>query len=126
MSYLDSVIASPSGSRVAITNFSEIVGLASLMDSGKGWADLGVVVEDRWQRLGIGRRLVGELLAGAGARDVHLVKAEVLATNAALLRPLRRVDHELCLSVYGETVEATLRICNRETRSDTKGARRAM
>jgi GNAT superfamily N-acetyltransferase len=112
LSYLDAVISDPDGSRVATRSATEIVGLASLLDSGKGWADLGVVIEDRWQRHGIGTRLVGELFSEASARGICLVKAEVLTTNDALIRPLRRVDQELCLTRDGYTVEATLRLSN--------------
>jgi GNAT superfamily N-acetyltransferase len=112
LSYLDAVISDPDGSRVATRSATEIVGLASLLDSGKGWADLGVVIEDRWQRHGIGARLVRELFSEANARGISLVKAEVLMTNDALIRPLRRVDQELCLTWDRYTVEATLRLSN--------------
>jgi ribosomal protein S18 acetylase RimI-like enzyme len=113
LSYLDAVFSDPDGSRVATRSATEIVGLASLLDSGKGWADLGVVIEDRWQRHGIGTRLVRELFSEASARGIDNVKAEVLTTNDALIGPLRRVDQELCLTRDGHTVEATLRLSNR-------------
>ena len=112
LSYLDAVISDPDGSRVATRSATEILGLASLLDSGKGWADLGVVIEDRWQRHGIGTRLVRELFSEADARGISVVKAEVLTTNDALIHPLRRVDQELCLTWDGYTVEATLRPSN--------------
>ena len=110
LSYLDAVISDPDGSRVAIRSATEIIGLASLLDSGKGWADLGVVIEDRWQRQGVGTLLVKELFRKATVRGIGLIKAEVLASNAALIRPLRRVDHELQVTLDGQTVEATLRL----------------
>jgi GNAT superfamily N-acetyltransferase len=109
-SYLDTVFSDPDGSRVATGTAGEIVALASLLDSGKGWADLGVLVEDRWQRKGIGARVVRELFIEAEVRGISLVKAEVLATNAALIRPLRRADHELRVALEGNTVEVTLRL----------------
>jgi GNAT superfamily N-acetyltransferase len=112
LSYLDAVISNPDWSRVATRSATEIVGLASLLDSGKGWADLGVVIEDRWQRHGIGTRLVTELFSEASARGLCLVKADVLTTNDALIRPLRRVDQELSLIRDEYTVEATLRLSN--------------
>jgi GNAT superfamily N-acetyltransferase len=100
----------PDGNRVAISSATEIIGLASLLDSGHGWADLGVVIEDRWQRQGVGSLLVRDLLSKASVRGIALVKAEVLATNAGLIRPLRRVDSELHVTWDGHTVEATLRL----------------
>jgi GNAT superfamily N-acetyltransferase len=108
-SYMDAVIAEPDGSRVAATPSGEVVGLASLLDSGKGWADLGVIVEDRWQRKGLGRCLVSELFADIGVRGIRVVKADLLASNAALVRPLRHFDRGLSFTSCGHTVEVTMR-----------------
>jgi ribosomal protein S18 acetylase RimI-like enzyme len=109
-SYLARVISEPEGSRLATTTDGEVVGLASLLGSGKGAADLGVVVEDQWQRRGIARRMVEELFSEARSRGIRVVKADVLATNAALIRPLRRVDHDLCLTRDGHAIEVTIRL----------------
>ena len=112
-SYLDNVISDPDGSRIAERVGAEIVGLASLVLTANGVADLGVIVEDRWQRQRIGTQLARELLAGASARQIHLIKAEVLASSAHLLRPLRQIPGQFHLTSYGRTTEATIQILRR-------------
>jgi GNAT superfamily N-acetyltransferase len=67
------------------------IGLATLAANAEGCADLGVVVEDRWQRRGIGTRLVSSLLARAGERGVGTLHADVLSDDAFLLHALSRI-----------------------------------
>jgi GNAT superfamily N-acetyltransferase len=67
------------------------IGLATLAANAEGGADLGVVVEDRWQRRGIGTRLVSSLLAGAGERGVVTLHADVLSDDMLLLHALSRI-----------------------------------
>jgi ribosomal protein S18 acetylase RimI-like enzyme len=112
-SYLKTVIADPDGSRIALAA-GAVVGLASLIETGQGWADLGVVVEDSWQRQGIGTRLVRELLSCACTRRICCVKAEVLASNAQALGPLRRLEGKFRLTSLGRTIEATVQLKHHE------------
>jgi GNAT superfamily N-acetyltransferase len=67
------------------------IGLATLAANAEGCADLGVVVEDRWQRRGIGTRLVSSLLARAGERGVGTLHADVLSDDLFLLHALSRI-----------------------------------
>jgi hypothetical protein len=67
------------------------IGLATLAANAQGCADLGVVVEDRWQRRGIGTRLVSSLLARAGERGVGTLHADVLSDDVFLLHALSRI-----------------------------------
>jgi ribosomal protein S18 acetylase RimI-like enzyme len=82
-----------------------VVALASLIPGDGGSAELGVLVEDAWQRRGIGRRLVTELIAGASDRQITEVTASVLAQNAGVAELLRRVPGEFCMTRCGTTVE---------------------
>ena len=61
--YLKAVLADPSASGVvACQHCGVAVALASLIPStSHDGAELGVLVEDAWQRAGIGRRLVAHL-----------------------------------------------------------------
>jgi GNAT superfamily N-acetyltransferase len=70
---------------------SHCVGLATIAPTPGGTADLGVVVEDRWQRRGIGTRLVGSLLVVAGDRGVTTLHADVLPDDSSILEALRRI-----------------------------------
>ena len=82
------------------------VGVASLAQGPAGH-DLGVVVEDDWQRQGIGTALVGRLLAWARAEGVGEFGADVLSGDEFALRALRRagaVAATLERGVYRVTV----------------------
>jgi len=72
---------------------SRIVALASLVATrlGTGEADeLAVLVEDDWQRRGLGSAMVDALVAGARRRGVRRVQATVLPNAIGLLGWLGR------------------------------------
>ena len=54
-------------------------------------ASIAYVTSDRWQRLGIGERLVRELAREALARGIAKFRAEILWGNAAAVKLLERV-----------------------------------
>jgi|GEM_PF-1082182 GNAT superfamily N-acetyltransferase len=70
---------------------STCVGVASLGVGATGNIDLAVLVEDAWQRRGIGTQLVESLLDSARARGVASVHADVLGDDPFILRALRRI-----------------------------------
>lgn len=67
----------------------QIVGVAryDLRDDGR--AELGIVVEDRYQRHGIGSALLAALVGAARARGIRAIVAEVLVENRRMLGLLR-------------------------------------
>ena len=67
------------------------VGLASLSAGATGTSDLGVLIEDAWQRRGIGTWLVASLLANARAKGMTTVHADVLGDDQFILQALRRI-----------------------------------
>jgi GNAT superfamily N-acetyltransferase len=67
------------------------VGLASLDRDGTGVAHVGVLVEDAWQRQGIGSLLLAALADAARARRCRIVHADVLGEDNFIVRMLRRV-----------------------------------
>jgi GNAT superfamily N-acetyltransferase len=67
------------------------VGLATLGVGTTGILDLGVLVEDAWQRRGVGTRLAASLLDSARATGVTTVHADVLGDDEFILRALRRI-----------------------------------
>jgi GNAT superfamily N-acetyltransferase len=67
------------------------IGVATLAPNAGGTADLGVVVEDHWQRRGVGTRLVSSLLARAGGSGVRTLHADVLSDDVFLLEALSRI-----------------------------------
>lgn len=53
-----------------------------------GTTEIAIVVEDSWQRRGLGTLLLDALLAAAEARGLHRFTADVLADNRPMLRVL--------------------------------------
>jgi len=110
-SYLETVLSNPSTHLVASTGRAgAVVALASLVPGGGGSAELGVLVEDAWQRRGIGRRLVTHLIAAASARQITELTASVLAQNAQVADLLRRLPGEFCLTRDGTTIDVRVRL----------------
>jgi GNAT superfamily N-acetyltransferase len=69
---------------------SRAVALASCRLVEEGAAELGLLVEDDWQRQGLGRRLLRDLVAHADESGVRVLRAQLMAEQAwiaALLRP---------------------------------------
>jgi N-acetylglutamate synthase-like GNAT family acetyltransferase len=72
-------------------NESSCVGVASLSAGATGMSDIGVLIEDAWQRRGIGTYLVASLLANARAKGMTTVHADVLVEDQFILKVLRRM-----------------------------------
>lgn len=66
-----------------------VIALASCRIDPDGGAELGILVEDRWQRRGIGARLLSSLIQHADYRGLRPLKAKVLAEQAWILQILR-------------------------------------
>ena len=67
-----------------------LVALASCRLVDEGAAELGILIEDAWQRKGLGTRLVRELVAHASDVGLRVLEAQLLAEQAwitSLLRP---------------------------------------
>jgi GNAT superfamily N-acetyltransferase len=87
-----------------------IVALASCRLVEEGAAELGILVEDAWQRQGLGARLVGELVAHASHSGLSVLEAQLLAEQAwitSLLRP-----HGTCRlrSTWNGVLNVTVRL----------------
>ncbi len=109
-SYLETVLSDPSTHLVALHGSAgAVAALASLIPGRGGSAELGVLVEDAWQRHGIGRQLVAHLIAAACARQITELTASVLAQNARVADLLRQVPGEFSVTRDGTTVNA--RVC---------------
>jgi GNAT superfamily N-acetyltransferase len=80
----------PAGQTLLAWSGSACVGVGTLGVGATGIVDLGVLVEDAWQRRGIGTRLMTSLLDGARAGGVTAVHADVLADDVFMLGVLRR------------------------------------
>src|SRR6266481_128964 len=68
----------------------ELVGVARYGPSEEGPADIGLVVADAWQGLGLGSLLLEEILRAGEQRGIHEFSADVLTDNPRALRLLAR------------------------------------
>jgi GNAT superfamily N-acetyltransferase len=69
---------------------SRCIAIGNLADYGHRTADLGVLVEDAWQRQGVGFGLVSVLFDSARTRGLCRAHADVLGDDQFILRTLRR------------------------------------
>jgi GNAT superfamily N-acetyltransferase len=67
-----------------------VVALASCRAVFEGVAELGVLVEDAWQRRGVGARLVREILGYASQTGLRALQARVLGDQSWIVAVLRR------------------------------------
>jgi GNAT superfamily N-acetyltransferase len=74
-----------------VVDGGEVRGTASLARSRSGATEMALLVEDRWFRRGIGRALVGELMAHAELVGVEMVTAWIQADNERAVRFIRAV-----------------------------------
>jgi GNAT superfamily N-acetyltransferase len=87
-----------------------IVALASCRVVAEGAAELGILVEDRWQRHGTGGYLLRELVTHAYRGGIRVLKAQILSEQAWIITVLQR--YGTCHRVRGGygTLDVTLRL----------------
>jgi GNAT superfamily N-acetyltransferase len=85
--HLALVAVAGAGPRASCTE-GYIVALASCRTGAGGAGDLGVLVEDDWQRLGIGAALLRAIAEHAAATGIGVFTAQILAEQSWILRLL--------------------------------------
>jgi len=88
----------------------EIVGHAMSYRGGAADVEIAVVVADRWQGYGLGRRLVDTLLWRAAACGATTVGMDVLGDNRRVLRMIHQLWPDARTRVASGTVEVTAMI----------------
>lgn len=84
-----------------------VVALASCRAVDEGVAELGILVEDEWQRRGVGGYLLGEIVAYAARTGLRALQAQVLAEQPWIVGLLRR--HGTCTTASaGQALHVTL------------------
>jgi GNAT superfamily N-acetyltransferase len=84
-----------------------VVALASCRAVDEGVAELGILVEDDWQRRGVGGDLLGEIVAYAARTGLRALQAQVLAEQPWIVGLLRR--HGTCMTAgAGPALHVTL------------------
>jgi RimJ/RimL family protein N-acetyltransferase len=88
-----------------------IVGTSSYYaDPATGLADVGYMVDPAWQGTGLGSALHARMVEYARDRGVRGFRADVIATNSAMLRVFQRGGHPLTIGPVEEGAqEVTIR-----------------
>jgi GNAT superfamily N-acetyltransferase len=106
--YLSEALASASGHHGIVAYAGrEAVALASCRNGALGTAELGILIEDAWQRRGLGRMLVARLMAHADAAGIGVLHAQMLIEQDWITGML--APYGSCTSAFGSGVrEVTL------------------
>ncbi|GIF05953.1 GNAT family N-acetyltransferase [Actinoplanes siamensis] len=102
---------------LAVAPGGQVVAMASLLAEGD-LGEVAVLVEDDWQRRGLGTALLRRLRAHAGRSGFAAVVAHTGADNVAMLRTLRRLGHGP-LERDGALVSVTLPSAGRQVSDET-------
>jgi len=86
---------------------TEILGLASFGALDDGRVEVGLVIRDDWQRLGLGTELDDRLLQAAEARGFHQFVAISRADNVAIRKLLRGLAEIVSTKISAGTSEFT-------------------
>ena len=91
----------------SIAGDGTVVALASCRAVDEGVAELGILVEDEWQRRGVGSDLLREIVAYAARTGLRALQAQVLAEQPWIVGLLRR--HGSCtMAGAGQALHVTL------------------
>jgi GNAT superfamily N-acetyltransferase len=89
-SYLDALLTDSDEHLAVVAHHeAELIGFASAATVAPDVREIGILVEDGWQRRGVGRQLLTGLVAECVDRGARYLRSELLASDAGLLEPLR-------------------------------------
>jgi RimJ/RimL family protein N-acetyltransferase len=95
----------------------QVVAMATLLTEGD-LGEIALLVQDAWQRRGLGTALLRRLTAGAARLGCSALVAHVGADNVAMLRTLRRFGATDGADRDGALLSVTLRVTGREPAND--------
>jgi len=88
--YVRDLVATSGHETLTAWSGDRCVGVATLARAACDH-ELGILVEDGWQRRGIGTELLTRLVASARAKEIDHIVADVLGEDSFVLSALRRV-----------------------------------
>jgi ribosomal protein S18 acetylase RimI-like enzyme len=96
-------IASPADDHRSwvVVDGTDVRGTASLARSRSGPTEMAVLVEDQWFRRGIGRALIGALMAHAELEGLDTIMASIQADNERAVRFIRAVAPQASIRFVG-------------------------
>jgi acetyltransferase len=91
------------------TGDHELVGVARLVrERDEREAELGLLVADRWQGVGLGSELMRRLVQIARSEGIQRISAEILSENAAMLALAKHFHFELIRGEDPRSLKASL------------------
>ncbi|HEY7275524.1 MAG TPA: GNAT family N-acetyltransferase [Trebonia sp.] len=87
-----------------------VVALASCRTVAEGAAELGLLIEDAWQRQGLGTRLLRDLVTYAAGAGLRVLEAQLLAEQAWIAGLLRPYGSCRLRSTWGGVLNVSLRL----------------
>lgn len=88
--WLHRLLVPPRGTSVLAVFGREVIGLAQLIPSASGGAEISLLVEDDWQRQGIGTALLSRVAVLAEAQGITELRADCLSGDDVLPRTAAR------------------------------------
>lgn len=109
----------PQGKYLVAVVGNNIVGHAMYTRSEDGRsADIGIIVEDEWQRRGIGKLLLSKLAAAVRRQRIEAFTGVVLGENRATMRLVTAVFTEVRSTVRGGQYEIYVPLAGFDTPQD--------
>jgi RimJ/RimL family protein N-acetyltransferase len=82
----------------------ELVGVASYERVDAASAEIALLIEDRYQHIGIGTRLIEELVSAAQRCGIRRLVADVLTGNSSMIAMVRQLAVPTSIRAQGDTV----------------------
>ena len=95
------------GSSVVATRGTELIAVATFAPDHDGEHELGLLVEDRWQRRGLGSRLLQVAARQAATQGVGRLVCVTHPDNSAVLSTIRRAGFKARVTVVDGLAQAT-------------------
>jgi GNAT superfamily N-acetyltransferase len=89
---------------------NKVVGVASYERLDSGGAEIALLVEDRYQHLGIGTELIESLATRARANGVTQFVAYVLAENSSMIKTVRHLGLPTATCAESDAVVMTIEL----------------
>jgi RimJ/RimL family protein N-acetyltransferase len=108
--YVDQLLRPSSADHKALVGLvdGELVGVASYERATPTSAEIAVLIEDRYQHMGIGTRLIEALADSARCNGIHQLVADVLTGNSPMIAMVRQLGLPTSIRAEGDTVVMSL------------------
>jgi GNAT superfamily N-acetyltransferase len=110
VAYVDQLLRPSSIDHQALVGLvdGELVGVASYERSGTARAEIAVLIEDRYQHMGIGTKLIEALVDIARRDGIRQLVADVLTGNSPMIAMVRQLGLPTSIRAEGDTVVMSL------------------